>query len=243
MSGCTQLAWTKPPVGIIRNYDYNPRLFEGVMLYTNWLQPIIGISDCNWGLLDGMNIHGLAISLTFGGRKISGVGFGIPLVLRYALETCRNTAEARMVFMKTPVHMAYNITIIEKSGQYATLYLSPDRPPIEVHSWVATNHQMNIEWNEYAAITGTLERKQFLDEMLINPYLEKDDVRKRFFGLPLYHQNPKKFFATLYTADYNLEDMSATILWPNHQISQSFETFVETREVVNLKPHPNEIGK
>ena len=62
-----------------------------------------------------------------------------------------------MVFLKTPVHMAYNITIIEKTGEYATLYLSPDRPPIEVHSWVATNHQMNIEWNEYAAITGTLQ--------------------------------------------------------------------------------------
>ena len=55
--------WTQPPVGIIRNYDYDPRFFEGVLLNTNWLKPIIGISDCNWGLLDGMNIDGLTVSL------------------------------------------------------------------------------------------------------------------------------------------------------------------------------------
>jgi len=38
----------------------------------------MGMSDCLWGLLDGVNGDGLCASLTFGGRRIVGVGFGIP---------------------------------------------------------------------------------------------------------------------------------------------------------------------
>ena len=53
------------------------------------------MSDCLWGLLDGINDSGLAVSLTFGGRKDVGDGFAIPLVVRYVLETCDTVAEAR----------------------------------------------------------------------------------------------------------------------------------------------------
>ena len=47
---------------------------------------VLGMGDCLWGLLDGMNDAGLAVSLAFGGRPGSGPGFGIPLVVRYLLE-------------------------------------------------------------------------------------------------------------------------------------------------------------
>ena len=50
------------------------------------------MSDCLWGLLDGMNDRGLAVSLTFGGRPDVGDGFAIPLVVRYVLETCDDVA-------------------------------------------------------------------------------------------------------------------------------------------------------
>ena len=43
------------------------------------------MSDCLWGLLDGINDAGLAVSLAFGGRA-TREGFGIPLVVRYLLE-------------------------------------------------------------------------------------------------------------------------------------------------------------
>ena len=66
---------------LIRNYDYNQRWFEGRVFHTEWLKPVIGISDCAWGLLDGMNADGLCASLTFGGSQKVGVGFGIPLLI------------------------------------------------------------------------------------------------------------------------------------------------------------------
>ena len=82
MSGCSQVAWTKDQPALIRNYDYSPLYFEGVVMKTNWLKPVIGMSDCTWGLLDGINGDGLAASLTFGGRKITGKGFGPPHKVR-----------------------------------------------------------------------------------------------------------------------------------------------------------------
>ena len=58
------------------------------ILHTRWVRAVIGSSDCAWGLLDGINDAGLAVSLAFGGRKVVGSGFGVPLVVRYLLETC-----------------------------------------------------------------------------------------------------------------------------------------------------------
>ncbi len=244
MSGCTQLAWNKPPFGIIRNYDYDPKFFDGVLWKSDWLQPVIGVSDCNWGLLDGINGSGLAVSLTFGGRKIVGKGFGIPLIVRYVLETCQTTPQAVAAFKRIPSHMAYNIAIIDKTGSYSTLFLSPDRPTEEVDNWVSTNHQGKVEWDEYAAYTGTLERKEFLDEFLTNPYLEKQEVIKKFFQLPLYHKNESKRFMTLYTAIYNIPEMKVDIRWPNKSVVQSFDHFTEGKELVNLKKKKRgEIGK
>ena len=48
---------------------------------------VIGTSDCLWGLLDGVNDAGLAVSLTFRGRRVLGDGFGIPIVVDL-LEVC-----------------------------------------------------------------------------------------------------------------------------------------------------------
>ena len=93
MSGCSQLAWIKDGPALFRNYDYGIEFFEGLLLKTNWLQPVIGMSDSSWGLLDGINSHGLVASLTFGGRKITGKGIGIPLIIRYILETCTDVHE------------------------------------------------------------------------------------------------------------------------------------------------------
>ncbi len=62
LSACSQLVWKKEPLALIRNYDYDLHKFEGALLYTNWLQPVIAVSDCIWGVLDGINHSGLSIS-------------------------------------------------------------------------------------------------------------------------------------------------------------------------------------
>ena len=87
--GCSQGAWTRGEPVLVRNYDYPVARLEGLVYLTEWTgRRVLGMSDCLWGLLDGVNDAGLAVSLTFGGRRDVGDGFGIPIVVRYLLEVC-----------------------------------------------------------------------------------------------------------------------------------------------------------
>lgn len=243
MSGCTQIAWNQPPYSLIRNYDYNPKWFEGVLLKTNWLKPVIGMSDCNWGLLDGINADGLAISLTFGGRKISGEGFGIPLVMRYVLETCKDVPQAVSTLLRLPVHMSYNVTILDKYGKYKTLYLTPDRGARVDTERVATNHQQDIEWLEYAELVATKERKAYLDHLVAMQWDDRDALAAKFLQPPLYNKDIQKSFATLYSMQYDLEQLNATVFWPEKSLVQSFEHFNECREIININKPTLGYGK
>ena len=93
LSGCSQAIWPGREPVLVRNYDYAPNAFDSLILHTGWRgRKVMGTSDGLWGLVDGMNDAGLAISLTFGGRRVVGDGFGVPLILRYVLQTC-DTAE------------------------------------------------------------------------------------------------------------------------------------------------------
>ena len=132
LAACSQGAWTREggPI-LVRNYDYSPARFEGTIWSTRILERrVIGMTDCLWGLLDGMNDAGLAVSLTFGGRRVLGDGFGIPIVVRYVLETCDDIASARETLARLPYSLSHNLTIVDRSGGVLTAYLSPDREPI-----------------------------------------------------------------------------------------------------------------
>ena len=99
LAACSQGVWSgEDGPMLVRNYDYAPSRMEGIIWSTRLGERrVIGMSDCLWGLLDGMNDAGLAVSLTFGGRRVLGDGFGIPLVVRYLLETCDDVATAESV--------------------------------------------------------------------------------------------------------------------------------------------------
>jgi predicted choloylglycine hydrolase len=231
LSACSQIAWTHGETALIRNYDYSFKMFEGVMMYTHWLQPVIGVSDCTWGLLDGMNASGLAASLTFGGRKATGDGFGIPLVIRYILETASSVAEGIAILQSVPVHMAYNVTLLDVSGQFTTAYLSPDRSPVFVDSAVATNHQVEVEWTDYASLTGTIERKRHLEALASQSHETSASMLGHFLHPPLYNNNFENAFGTLYTISYYLQDGSVKVRWPSASIDQSFTNFTEQKVV------------
>ena len=86
---------------LVQNYDYYPGHCEGVILFSEWHgAKVIAQSDTLWGVLDGINEHGLAVSLAFGGRRVVGDGFGIRLVLRYVLEFRGTSNEAFMALSR-----------------------------------------------------------------------------------------------------------------------------------------------
>ena len=228
LTGCSQAIWTgKEPV-LVRNYDYNPKAFDSLTLQTGWAgRRVIGTSDGLFGLVDGMNDAGLAISLTFGGRRDVGIGFGVPLILRYVLQTCKTADEAGEVLSRVPTHMSYNVTVIDKKRKYLTAMLAPDRPAILTHAAVATNHQETVEWISHARITATVERERYLLQRIT---LHRDPEEKfisAFLRPPLYSTAFSMGFGTLYTAVYRPRLGQMEVRWPDVNWKHSFDDFQE----------------
>jgi predicted choloylglycine hydrolase len=238
LTACSQGVWRGAEPALVRNYDYDPSLCEGVTLNSRWGgRHVLAMTDCMWGALDGINDAGLAASLAFGGRRVVGDGFGMPLILRYVLEVCETTREAVKVLRRVPTHMAYNVTVVDRQGDFATLFLSPDRAPIVTRRPLATNHQRRVEWKEYAGATASLEREHYLGERLEDDTETLDSLIHRFLRAPLYSAQFLRGWGTLYTVAYRTGALSAEFRWPGGSLVQSFDDF---REVAVRVDYPRE---
>jgi predicted choloylglycine hydrolase len=233
--GCSQAVWPGPNPVLVRNYDYSLELFEGNLLRTRWLRPVIAMADCSWGVLDGMNDAGLAVSLSFGGKKIMGDGFGIPLILRYILELCEDVAEATEVLRRIPTHMPYNVTAVDRRGVFATAYLCPGYPAVVTGSGVCTNHQQQVEWEDHARMSSTVERLEYLESKLADPAETERGFVRRFLRPPLYNTRYAQAFGTLYTAAYYPVGLQVVYRWPQGStLRQSFSNFREGERTIIL---------
>jgi predicted choloylglycine hydrolase len=200
---------------------------EGIVWSTRILRRVIGVSDCLWGLLDGMNEDGLAVSLTFGGRQVLGDGFGIPIVVRYLLETCTSVGDAREKLERLPYSLTHNLTVVDATGEVLTAYLSPDREPIFRAFPAATNHQGVVEWPEQAQATRTIERERRILELLEASDVSPASFADAFLEPPLFSTAYESGFGTLYTAVYRPLEGLLTLRWPAHAWPLAFGSFVE----------------
>jgi predicted choloylglycine hydrolase len=227
LAACSQGAWLREggPV-LVRNYDYAPSRFEGAIWSTRLLDKrVLGMSDCLWGLLDGMNDDGLAVSLTFGGRRVLGDGFGIPIVVRYLLETCSTVDDARATLARLPYSLSHNLTVMDRNARVMTAYLSPDREPIFRSFPAATNHQGIVEWPEQARATRTIEREQTILALLEDPSVDVVSFAESFLRAPLFSTSYANGFGTLYTAAYQPAERVVDYLWPAHAWRLGFDAF------------------
>jgi predicted choloylglycine hydrolase len=223
LTGCSQAAVLPGGPALIRNYDWDYRLFDAVVARTGYGgRRVLGMLDCLWGLLDGVNDAGLAVSLTFGGRPQVGEGFGIPLVIRYVLQVCGTVEDAVRVLRRVPVHMSYNVTAMDRDGRRVTVYLAPDRPAHVTSHAVTTNHQGKVEWVPYAAAIRTVERYERLEE-LVTSDADVPSVVSACLQPPLYATQFGAGFGTLYTAEYRPADGIARYHWPRHTWEHSLD--------------------
>ena len=228
LTACSQALWPGDEPLLVRNYDYNPDAFDAVILRTNWQgRSVIGMADGLFGLVDGMNDAGLVVSLTFGGRQEVGEGFGVPLILRYILQTCETTGEASEILRRVPSHMSYNVTVLDRDRQYVTAYLAPDRETVLKHTPVATNHQERVEWRTHARFTATVERERFLLQRLTLHPESRDKFIGAFLRPPLYSTAFMQGFGTLYTAAYRPGKSTLEVRWPGTTWSLSLKNFEE----------------
>lgn len=240
LSACSQAVWPGDEPMLVRNYDYSPLAFDAVVMRTAWLgRRVLGTSDGLWGLVDGVNDAGLAVSLTFGGRRIVGDGFGVPLILRYVLETCGTAEEAGAALARLPCHMSYNVTVLDRERRYLTAYLAPDRPAILTRAAVATNHQEKVEWTSHARFTATVERERYLLQRLTLHVEPEDRFVAAFLKPPLYSLAFAQGFGTLYTAVYHPARGRMALHWPGAEWSFGLDAFEEgARRITYPTPAP-----
>lgn len=236
LSGCSQAVWTRYTPILVRNYDYAPEYCEGRIMKTRWHKThVIASSDCLWGVLDGMNEHGLSVSLAFGGKESITKGFSITLILRYILEFCTTVDEAVQVLCRVPAHMAYNITVLDAHGQVRTVELSPFSSPNVTYKPLAVNHQGDLELSNYAMFSRSCERQQFIINKLYDPLSSIESFVNAFEYSPLFVSNYAQGLGTLYTAIYNPQLRAMEYRWPNRvRMYQSFAFFEEHEVSVDL---------
>lgn len=222
-AGCSQIGRDGT---LLRNYDFNPDQVDGVFCRCHLLQPVIGTADCGWGLLDGMNGAGLAVSLTFGGRFAAGPGFAILIVLRYLLETCQTVDAALAKLATIPIGIPQNVTLVDP-GKAVTVYVGPDIPMTVAPDACATNHQ-------HFPVPDGQERFTRTQERLTAVRAAGDDVAA-MLKPPLYQVNYAEGLGTVYTARYRPGEGRVSYYWPGGEIwEQSFENFVPGTRSVTL---------
>ena len=228
LAACSQAIWPGAEPLLVRNYDYDPAAFDRLILRTRWQgRAMMGTSDGLWGLLDGMNDTGLAVSLTFGGRRVVGDGFGVPLILRYVLQTCETAEEAGRVLARVPTHMSYNVTVVDARRHYLTAMMAPDHPARLTHAAVATNHQDRVEWQSHGRFTRTVERERFLLQRLTLHVEPEEKFIGAFLKPPLYSSAFNAGFGTLYTVVYRPRLGRMEYRWPRAAWPLDLHTFRE----------------
>jgi predicted choloylglycine hydrolase len=233
LPGCSQATVGGRTPLLIRNYDYSPDLFERVVYSSAFTgRRVLGMGDCLWGLLDGMNDAGLAVSLAFGGRPGSSPGFGIPIVVRYLLEVAASIDDVRSVLGRVPVNMSYNLTAVDGSGKGLTAFVAPDSAPEFSSARVATNHRGTVpEYLERAQSLRSVERQRLLLSLLdSNP--DRAELASAFLHPPLRSTEYERAFGTLYTAVYRPNDGVVDYLWPDDSWRRTFDSVDETKTVI-----------
>lgn len=224
--GCSQAIWLG--IGgpaLVRNYDFPLDVVSGRFELTAWSgHRVIAKAQRPWGgCLDGMNEDGLAASLTAGGSRAQGLGFSVILVLRYVLETCSSVDQAIAALCRIPIALSQNVTLLDRAGEFATVFLGPDREPAVSRTRACANHQeMPLKFSS-PALTRSVERQQSILAVLEDRAMTLERLVEKFFELPLYSR--REGFTTVYTAVYLPAEGRVDYLWPGKRWSQRFNHF------------------
>jgi predicted choloylglycine hydrolase len=168
---------------------------------------------------------------------VVGSGLGVPLVVRYLLETCATTQEARETLARLPYHLAHTLTVVDATGDVCTAYLSPDRGAELSEAPVATNHQGRVEWVEHAAATRSTEREECLLELLGHA-AGPDDLVQALLRAPLYGREHARGLGTLYTCAYHVAERRVEYRWPGASWELRLDGFAEGSRTVTLGAAP-----
>jgi predicted choloylglycine hydrolase len=222
---------------LVRSYDFDPAMCERTIARTSYLRSVIGVNEALWGMLDGMNDAGLAVSLTFGGRFVLGPGMCIIMVVRYLLENCDTVDEAWQRLQTIPVATAQNLTLVD-STQTMSVHLGPDIAPTRAAGVCVTNHQAEPVTEEYERGSHTLQRLDAVRAAAEDAVHVEEPVEHVVGALlrpPVYNTDLGSGLGTLCTAAYRPAEGRVSYVWPGgRRWEQSFDAFQPGTKTVTV---------
>ena len=225
--GCTQAVWLGiDGPALVRNYDFPLDVVSDHFESTRWLgREVISKGQRPWGgCLDGMNADGLVASVTFGGNPAQGLGFSIILIVRYILETCTQVAEAVAALCRIPVALSQNVTVLDRTGAYATVYLCPERDPSVSRTRVCANHQDPLVSADLSAgLARSIDRQQAALGTLESSGVTLTRLVESFLTAPIYSRDASS--PTVYSAVYRPAALTVDYLWPGNVMTQRIGSF------------------
>jgi predicted choloylglycine hydrolase len=231
--GCTQAVWfgAEGPA-LVRNYDYPLDVVSDHFESTRWFgREVISKSQRPWGgCLDGMNADGLVASVAFGGSSAQGAGFSIILIARYILETCSQVSEAVAALCRIPVALSQNVTVLDKTGAYATVFLGPERAPSVSHTLVCANHQEpGVSIGRSRNLAGSMARQQAALRVLESSGATLAKLVDTFLTAPIHSRDASS--PTVYSAVYRPATLTVDYVWPGNVMTQRIGSFRPDRYV------------
>ena len=107
-----------------------------------------------------------------------------------------------------PVHLPYNLAIIDRSGDWLTVFISPDREPeVRREPYSANRQDSNLRPDD-PRIVDTVRREALLENVIGNPNETLEHLSDRFLQAPIYRPVKKGDWGTVYTACYRPADAS-----------------------------------
>lgn len=225
--GCTQAIWLGDDgPALVRNYDYPLDVVSDHFESTSWFgREVIAKGQRPWGgCLDGINADGLVASVTYGGSPAQGLGFSVILILRYLLEACTRVPEAVDALCRIPVALSQNVTLLDKSGVYATVFLDPGRAPEISRIAACANHQGPMSSRDSSRLaTRSVQRQLTALRALEDPNATLTKVVATFLTAPLYSRDAAS--PTVYSAVYRPAELRVDYLWPGRLMTQRIGGF------------------
>ena len=188
----------------------------------------VGMTDCLWGLLDGMNDDGLAVSLTFGGRRVLGDGFGIPIVMRYLLGDLQHDRGRSGHARPAPVFAEPQ----PDAGRRGPARCSRRTcRPIASRSSGRSRRRRTTRasWSgpSRRARRGRSSASRRSSGCSTTRPSTRTAFVDSFLRAPLFSTSYAHGFGTLYTAAYRAAEGAARYIWPAKVWELGFDSFVE----------------
>jgi len=155
---CTCFAFKdKNNIVLGRNSDFLIKIkkgYESTFYNLDNSYSFIGNNTAMIQMEDGVNIHGLAVGLTFIFPTVLKPGLNAGLLVRYILEKCRTVREAVGHLKKMPISSSQTLTMIDKTGDMALVECNCEKvtaiiPKNDENFLVITNRFTTNEMQKY----------------------------------------------------------------------------------------------